>query len=108
MDTINNSNNNIDFELNFLTDYIKNNSNNQEYNSELSDYYMEKFTNPDKKLNIGPYQINANLLSMPGANNNMNNLYSANENYSNNMELKNELKVKAEKKWGEEGYKKEK
>ena len=107
LDTINNSNNNIDFELNFLADYIKNNSNNQEYNSELSDYYMEKFTNPDKKLNIGPYQINANLLSMPGANNNMNNLYSANENYSNNMELKNELKVKAEKKWGEEGYKKD-
>ena len=100
-------NNNIDFDLSFMNDYCKNNSNNKEYNSELSDYYMDKFSNTDKKLNIGPYQVTSNLLSMPGANSNMNNLYESNENYTSNIDMKNELKVKAEKKWGEEGYKKD-
>ena len=56
-------------------------------------------------MNIGPYQISSNILSMPGSSSKMNNLYDSNENYLTS-DMKNELNVKAEKKWGEEGYKK--
>ena len=93
----------FDFELKFLNDFCKNN--NKQYNSELSDFYTEKFTNPNKKLNIGPYQVSSNILSMPGSSAKINKLYDSNENYLT-KDMKNELNVKAEKKWGEEGYKK--
>ena len=97
------SKNEIDFELKYLDEFCK--ANNKQYNTELSDYYTDKFTNPDKKMNIGPYQISSNILSMPGSSSKMNNLYDSNENYLTS-DMKNELNVKAEKKWGEEGYKK--
>ena len=41
---------------------------------------------------------------MPGTNSKINNLYEQNQNYLA-RDMKNELRVKAEKKWGEEGYK---
>ena len=98
-----NSEKEIDFDLKFLNDFCNSNDN-KKYNQELSDFYIEKFSNPDKKMNIGPYQVNANILSMPGTSSKINNLYEQNENYLVN-DMKNELRVKAEKKWGEEGYK---
>ena len=64
---------------------------------------MEKFTNPDKKMNIGPYQDSSNILSMPGSNSKINKLYESNTSFIRS-DMKNELSVKAEKKWGEEGY----
>ena len=101
-----NSNKDIDFDLKFLNDFCNtNNKSSKKYNPDLSDYYMEKFSNPDKKINIGPYQVTSNILSMPGANSKMNNLYESNQNYLTN-DMKNELRIKAEKKWGEEGYSK--
>ena len=99
------SKNEIDFDLKFLDDFCNANNNNKKYNSELSDYYNEKFSSTDKKINIGPYQVNSNILSMPGENSKMNSLYESNQNYLTN-DMKNELKIKAEKKWGEEGYNK--
>ena len=67
---------------------------------------MDKFSNTDKKMNIGPYQISSNILSMPGESAKMNKLYDSDNKYTT-TNMKNELNVKAEKKWGEEGYKKE-
>ena len=99
-------NNQIDFDLKFLDDFTKTNNNNKEYNPDLSDYYMDKFSNTDKKMNIGPYQISSNILSMPGESAKMNKLYDSDNKYTT-TNMKNELNVKAEKKWGEEGYKKE-
>ena len=96
-----NSNQGIDFDLKFLDDFCQNS--NKKYNPDLSDFYTEKFSNPDKKINIGPYQVTSNILSMPGASSKMNSLYESNENYLTN-DMKNELRIKAEKKWGEEGY----
>ena len=93
----------LDYNLSFLNDFCKNNNNNKEYNPDLSDFYMEKFTNPDKKMNIGPYQDSSNILSMPGNNSKINKLYESNTSFIRS-DMKNELSVKAEKKWGEEGY----
>jgi hypothetical protein len=106
-----NSNNNngeikIDYDLKFLSNYSANKNNGKEYNPELSDFYADKFSSADVKLNIGPYQVSSNLFSMPGKNDNLNNLYETNDNYLVS-DMKNELSVKAEKKWGEEGYKNE-
>ena len=42
-----NSNQEIDFDLKFLDDFCQNS--NKKYNSDLSDFYTEKFSNPDKK-----------------------------------------------------------
>ena len=94
----------IDTDLNFLSEYSKNKNNGKVYNQEISDYYSDKFTSADTKLNIGPYQVTSNLFSMPGKNSNLNNLYEANENYTA-TDMKSELNVKAEKKWDVEGYK---
>ena len=96
----------IDFDLKFLSDYSNNKSNGKVYNPELSDFYTDKFSSTDVKLNIGPYQVSSNLFSMPGKSGNLNNLYETNDNYTMS-DMKNELNVKAEKKWGEEGYKNE-
>ena len=105
-----NNNNNeeikIDYDLKFLSNYSANKNNGKEYNPELSDFYADKFSSADVKLNIGPYQVSSNLFSMPGKNDNLNNLYETNDNYLVS-DMKNELSVKAEKKWGEEGYKNE-
>ena len=98
-------NNEIDFNLKFLNDFC-NSNNNKKYNSELSDYYFEKFSNTDKKINIGPYQDSSNILSMPGSSSQINKLYDSNTQFTR-TDMKNELNVKAEKKWGEEGYIKE-
>ena len=98
-------NNEIDFDLKFLNDFC-NSNNNKKYNSELSDYYFEKFSNTDKKINIGPYQDSSNILSMPGSSSQINKLYDSNTQFTR-TDMKNELNVKAEKKWGEEGYIKE-
>ena len=94
--------NEIDFDLKFLNDFC-NSNNNKKYNSELSDYYFEKFSNTDKKMNIGPYQDSSNILSMPGSSSQINKLYESNTQFTR-VDMKNELNVKAEKKWGEEGY----
>ena len=96
----------IDFDLKFLSEYSNNKSNGKVYNPDLSDFYTDKFSSTDVKLNIGPYQVSSNLFSMPGKSGNLNNLYETNDNYTMS-DMKNELNVKAEKKWGEEGYKDE-
>lgn len=96
------TNNEIDFDLKFLNDFCNSNKN-KKYNSELSDYYFEKFSNTDKKMNIGPYQDSSNILSMPGSSSQINKLYESNTQFTR-TDMKNELNVKAEKKWGEEGY----
>ena len=96
-------NDRLDYNLSFLNNFCKSNNNNKEYNQELSEYYMEKFTNPDKKMNIGPYQDSSNILSMPGSNSQINKLYESNTSFTRS-DMKNELSVKAEKKWGEDGY----
>ena len=96
----------IDADLKFLSEYTKNKNNGKVYNQEISDFYSDKFTSADTKLNIGPYQVTSNLFSMPGKNTNLNNLYEANENYTAS-DMKSELNVKAEKKWDVEGYKSE-
>jgi hypothetical protein len=99
-----NSEINIDQNLSFLNEYSNSKSNGKVYNPELSDFYADKFSNPDTKLNIGPYQVSSNLFSMPGKSENLNNLYETNDNYLA-TDIKSELNVKAEKKWDLEGYK---
>ena len=96
-------NSELDYNLSFLNDYCKSNNANKEYNPDLSDFYTEKFSNPDKKINIGPYQDSSNILSMPGSNSKINKLYESNTSFTRS-DMKNELSVKAEKKWGEDGY----
>ena len=93
----------IDSNLSFLTEY-SNSKSSKKYNQEISDFYADKYTSTDTKLNIGPYQITSNLFSMPGKSSNLNNLYETNDNYTIS-DMKSELNVKAEKKWDVEGYK---
>ena len=98
---------NIDINLSFLNNYVSQHSNNKIYNEEISENFMEKFSNIEEKLNVGPYASNENILSMPSKEGNFNNLYeSKNSNLVSNM--KNELSVKGAQKWGAEGYKDEK
>ena len=78
-------------------------NNGKQYDSELSDFYADKFSGTDVKLNVGPYQVNSNLFSMPGKNTNLNSLYETNDNYLAS-DMKTELNVRAEKKWNVEGY----
>ena len=96
-------NSELDYNLSFLNDYCKSNNANKGYNPDLRDFYTEKFSNPDKKINIGPYQDSSNILSMPGSNSKINKLYESNTSFTRS-DMKNELSVKAEKKWGEDGY----
>ena len=102
----NNNEQKIDFNLEFLKEYSKAKNNGKEYNQEISNFYADKYTSSDVKLNIGPYQVSSDIFSMPGKNENLNNLYEANDNYLAN-DIKSELNVKAEKKWDIEGYKEE-
>ena len=65
-----------------------------DYNQEISDFYTDKWASTDTKLNIGEYQINSNIFSMPGKlNSNLNNLYETNNNnylINDNGNLKSE------------------
>ena len=94
----------IDSNLGFLSEYANKKNNGKKYDSELSDFYSDKFNATDTKLNVGPYQVTSNLFSMPGKNNNLNSLYETNDNYIA-TDMKTELSVRAEKKWDVEGYK---
>ena len=67
---------------------------------------MEKFSSNEVQLNVGPYAMNSNILRMPSKGNTINNLYDVkDDNLVANM--KNELNVRGEQKWGAEGYKEE-
>ena len=97
----------IDFNLGFLNNFVEERSNGKVYNPEMSEMYMDKFSSNEAQLNVGPYDINSTITSMPskgGAN--INSLYESKSDYFiENM--KNELNVRAEQKWGAEGYKEE-
>ena len=98
---------NIDFNLNFLNDFVREKSNGKNYDSSISEMYMDKFSSNEAQLNVGPYAINSSITSMPSKGVNINSLY---EVKSNNLveTMKTELSVKGEQKWGAEGYKEEK
>ena len=96
---------NIDFNLSFLNDYVREKSD-KIYDPNISEMYMEKFSSNEVQLNVGPYAINSTILSMPSKGGDINKLYeNKGENFVETM--KAELKVKAEQKWGVEGYKEE-
>ena len=97
----------IDFNLGFLDNFVKERSNDKVYNPEISEMYMDKFSSNEAQLNVGPYEINSSITSMPSKGGvNINNLYESKSDYFiENM--KNELNVRAEQKWGAEGYKEE-
>ena len=96
----------IDFELSFLNNYVQQKSSGKTYDPSISEMYMDKFSSNEAQLNVGPYAINSNILSMPTKGNNINSLYDVkDDNLVTNM--KNELSVRGEQKWGAEGYKEE-
>ena len=97
----------IDFDLSFLNNYVQQKGNGKAYDPSISEMYMDKFSSNEVQLNVGPYAINSNILSMPTKGNNINNLYDVkDDNLVSNM--KNELNVRGEQKWGAQGYKEEK
>ena len=98
---------NIDFNLNFLNDFVREKGNGKNYDPSISEMYMDKFSSNEAQLNVGPYAINSSITSMPSKGVNINSLY---EVKSNNLAetMKTELSVKGEQKWGAEGYKEEK
>ena len=97
----------IDFNLGFLNNFVEERSNGKVYNPEMSEMYMDKFSSNEAQLNVGPYDINSTITSMPSKGGvNINSLYESKSDYFiENM--KNELNVRAEQKWGAEGYKEE-
>ena len=96
----------IDFSLSFLNNYVQQKSQGKVYDSSISEMFMDKFSSNEVQLNVGPYAINSNILSMPTKGNTINMLYDVkDDNLVANM--KNELNVRAEQKWGAEGYKEE-
>ena len=96
----------LDFNLSFLNNYVQQKSSGKEYDPSISEMFMEKFSSNEVQLNVGPYAMNSNILSMPTKGNDINNLYDTkDDNLVVNM--KNELSVKGEQKWGAEGYKEE-
>ena len=97
----------IDFNLGFLNNFVQERSNGKVYNPEMSEMYMDKFSSNEAQLNVGPYDINSTVTSMPSKGGvNINSLYESKSEYTiENM--KNELNVRAEQKWGAEGYKEE-
>ena len=96
----------IDFNLSFLNNYVQQKSSGKEYDPSISEMFMEKFSSNEVQLNVGPYAMNSNILSMPTKGKDINNLYDTkDDNLVVNM--KNELSVKGEQKWGAEGYKEE-
>ena len=96
----------IDFNLPFLTEFVREKSGGKLYDSAIAEMYSDKFSSNEVQLNVGPYAINSSILSMPTKGNDINNLYETkDDNLVKNM--KNELNVKGEQKWGAEGYKEE-
>ena len=96
----------IDFNLPFLTEFVREKSGGKLYDSSIAEMYSDKFSSNEVQLNVGPYAINSSILSMPTKGNDINNLYETkDDNLVKNM--KNELNVKGEQKWGAEGYKEE-
>ena len=96
----------IDFNLPFLTEFVREKSGGKLYDSAIAEMYSDKFSSNEVQLNVGPYAINSSILSMPTKGNEINNLYETkDDNLVKNM--KNELNVKGEQKWGAEGYKEE-
>ena len=96
----------IDTELSFLSEYARNKSGGKIYNPEMFDMFWDRFCAVDTKLNVKSYQVQSSVLSMPGKHENMNKLYDEEKNFIA-TDLKGELNVKADKKWGAEGYKDE-
>ena len=96
----------IDFNLSFLNNYVQQKSQGKVYDPSISEMFMDKYSSNEVQLNVGPYAMNSNILSMPSKGNNINNLYEVKDN---NLvaNMKNELSVRAEQKWGAEGYKEE-
>ena len=95
---------NIDFNLSFLNDFIREKGGDKVYDPSISEMFTDKFSSNEVQLNVGPYAINSNILSMPTKGNDINILYETkDDNLVKNM--KSELNVKGEQKWGAEGYK---
>ena len=96
----------IDFNLSFLNNFVQQKSQGKEYDPSISEMFMDKFSSNEVQLNVGPYAMNSNILSMPSKGNTINMLYDVkDDNLVTNM--KNELNVRGEQKWGAEGYKEE-
>ena len=96
----------IDFNLSFLNNYVQQKGSDKVYDPSISEMFTDKFSSNEVQLNVGPYALNSNILSMPSKGNNINNLYDIkDDNLVTNM--KNELNVRGEQKWGAEGYKDE-
>ena len=96
----------IDFNLSFLNNYVQQKSSGKMYDASMSEMYADKFSSNEVHLNVGPYAINSYILSMPSKGNNINSLYDVkDDNLVANM--KSELSVRGEQKWGASGYKDE-
>ena len=96
----------IDFNLSFLNNYVQQKGSGKIYDPSISEMFADKFSSNEVHLNVGPYAINSNILSMPSKGNNINSLYDVkDDNLVVNM--KSELNVRGEQKWGAEGYKDE-
>ena len=96
----------IDFSLPFLNNYVQQKSSGRVYDPSISEMFADKYSSNEVQLNVGPYAMNSNILSMPSKGNNINSLYDVkDDNLVANM--KNELNVRGEQKWGAEGYKDE-
>ena len=96
----------IDFNLSFLNNYVQQKSQGKAYDPSISEMFMDKFSSNEVHLNVGPYAMNSSILSMPSKGNNINNLYEIKDN---NLvpNMRSELNVRGEQKWGAEGYKEE-
>ena len=96
----------LDFSLSFLNNYVQQKSSGKIYDPSISEMFMDKYSSNEVQLNVGPYAMNSNILSMPSKGNNINSLYETkDDNLATNV--KSELSVKGEQKWGAEGYKEE-
>ena len=96
----------IDFNLSFLNNYVQQKGSGKVYDPSISEMFADKFSSSEVHLNVGPYAINSNILSMPSKGNNINSLYDVkDDNLVANM--KSELNVRGEQKWGAGGYKEE-
>ena len=98
---------NIDFKLSFLDDYVNQNNNGKIYDESISEMYIDKFSSTEAQLNVGPYAVNSSITSVPTKGANINSLYESKTDYLQEN-MKNELSVRGEQKWGAEGYKEEK
>ena len=96
----------IDFNLSFLNNYVQQKSSGKVYDPSISEMFMDKYSSNEVQLNVGPYAMNSNILSMPSKGNNINNLYEVKDN-NLVVNMKNELNVRGEQRWGAEGYKEE-